>query len=154
MSRATLTEPDPGIEPLLDDVDEGLIDRDLDLDLGIGGHQPRDLRIKDRLRRPPVRGDADATRRPRPQRGEAREPRLDLVERGPERGGKLLARLGRRDRPRRPGQQPQIEPLLQPLDRVAQRRLRGVEPGGGAGEAALLADREKGHEIGELVALH
>ena len=58
------------------------------------------------------------------QRGELG---VDLVEPRADGAEQALARLGRRDAARGAGQQPQAEPLLQPADGVAQRRLRDAE---------------------------
>ncbi len=46
------------------------------------------------------------------------------------------------------------EPLLEPADGVAERRLRNAELRGGAGEAALARDGEEGNEIVDVLARH
>jgi len=43
---------------------------------------------------------------------------------------------------------------FQPLDRVAQRRLRDVEARGGTGEAALLGHGGKRDEVVDVFAKH
>jgi hypothetical protein len=118
-----LAEPDAGVEALLDDVDELLLHRDLDLDVGMVGHQPGELRIKDVARRVAVRADPDRPGGTGAQRGQTFEACLDLVQRRPQGGGELLAGVRRRDAAGGAGQQAQVEPLLEPLDRVAERRL-------------------------------
>ena len=99
VARDAFAEADAGIEALLNDVDEVLVDR----------------------------GDADCSRRALPQCRQAVQPRLDFVERRAQIRGKLLARLGRDDPPGGPREKAQVEAFLQPLDRVAERRLRGAK---------------------------
>ena len=59
------------------------------------------------------------------------------------------ARLGRRDAARRASEQPQLEALFQPLDRLAQCRLRHAQLDAGPGEAALPRDHREGGEVVE-----
>jgi hypothetical protein len=53
---------------------------------------------------------------------------------------------------RRAGHEPHAEPLLEPPDRVAERGLRHAKPGRGAGEIALLREREQVHEVAQILA--
>ena len=83
-----------------------------------------------------------------------RELGLDLLEPRAHGAKQALARLGRRDAARGAGQQPKAEPLLEPADGVAERRLRNAELRRGPGEAPLPRDREEGKQIVEMSARH
>ena len=101
-----------------------------------------------------ARRDADGAGRLLAQLAQGGQLGADLVERRAERAQQPLAGLGRRDAAGGAGQEPDAEPLLEPADGVAQRRLRGAELGRGPREAALLGDREEGIEIGQFLTAH
>ena len=75
-------------------------------------------------------------------------------KRGPNGAQQALAGLGRRHAARGAGQQAQAEPLLQPADGVAQRRLRDAELRRRPGETALPRDGEEGEQIAGVVPVH
>ena len=101
-----------------------------------------------------ARGDADGAGRLVAKLAQRGELGIDLVEARPDGPQQPLAGLGRRDAARGAGQQPQAEPLLQPADGVAERRLRNAELRRGPGEAALPRHREEGEEIVDVLARH
>lgn len=71
--------------------------------------------------------DANAAGRLFPKRAQGDELSLDLIEPRADGEKQAFTRLRRRDAPRRARQQSQPEPLLEPVDRMAERRLRHTE---------------------------
>ena len=66
-------------------------------------------------------------------------------------GDEQLARGGDRDRSRRPLRERDADLILQAPDLLGEGRLRDVLPGRGAGEAALVGERD---EVAELPEFH
>jgi hypothetical protein len=154
-------------------LEPGLVDRhDEDPDVELAGAQPRELlvavQMADARRRARMalvqRGEEPLECRHRairheadPQRvGRAGNP-LDLLDRrvelGEDRPGALgedLSGLGRHDSAARPQQQVHAELLLELGDRLRERRLRHVEPLGGATEVLLLHHREEVAQMPQL----
>ena len=94
-------------------------------------------------------GDADRAGSLAAQFAECGDLGLDLLEARPDGLQQPQARLGRRDAARRASEQPQLEALFQPLDRLAQCRLRHAQLDAGPGEAALPRDHREGGEVVE-----
>jgi hypothetical protein len=74
---------------------------------------------------------------------EAGEHRAGVLREGP-------SRLGRRDDAARPPEQLDAELLLEPANRLRQRRLRDVQPLGRPPEVQLLEDGEEVAEMAQL----
>jgi hypothetical protein len=99
-------------------------------------------------------GDPD-----RPQRlvAELTQRNQALVEIAQHRRQRLpepFARRRRGDAARGAGDQRHTEPFFQPLDDLAQGRLRKAEPGCGAGEVAFFHHDGEGRQIGHVLATH
>lgn len=147
-------EPDARIEPFGDDVGQARGNGQFDPDVRIFGEQRFQDRPEHGVGR--VFGDGDPDRAPRPVAQIAERHQLggDGVERRPEHREQPLTCGGRRHAAGGAGEQPHAEPGFQPAHRVAERRLRGGEPDGGAGEAALRRDGREHAQIGQVFTLH
>jgi len=79
---------------------------------------------------------------------------FDFVEPWADAPKQTLPGVGHGDAAGRAGEQPKAKPLFERAHRVAQRRLRYLEPGGRFGEAPLPRDRDEGSEVVHVLAAH
>ncbi|MNL26457.1 hypothetical protein D3C87_1479850 [compost metagenome] len=141
-------EADAGVVALLDDIAEGVVQQQLDADVGIGGQHRLQFGPDHRVQGVIGQGQPDGAGRLVAKRRQGGDLGLDL---GHARGDGLqqpLARDGGGDVARRPGQKTDAHAGLQLLDGMAERRLRHAQTCRRLGEAALL-----GHSLepGQLI---
>ena len=77
--------------------------------------------------------------------------RLDISQGGPESGQKTLARLGHRNRPGRPRQEPNAQALLEGSHGVTHRRAAHAKPDCRLGETASLGNDGKHRECAQFL---
>ena len=123
MSAATVSPNlNAGIEAGRDHVDQCVIDDDLDADVGIALEKARHDRQQHQLGRLPRGVEAQRAGRLAAKIVEVFERIVDIAECRTDARKQPLARFGQRDAARGAVDQPQIEPLLDIAQRVAQRR--------------------------------
>jgi hypothetical protein len=154
MSFDALAQPNTGVEPFLDDVAERAVDDQLNPNIRMGGEDRLELGPHDAVegmvrQRQPDRSRGLVARGPQGRKlvGYLRDAGCDRLE-------QALAGVGRSDAARCAVQEADAHARLSLADRVAERRLRHAEPGGGPGEAALLGDGLKPCPLVQIRARH
>ncbi|MCY1543834.1 hypothetical protein D9M68_796670 [compost metagenome] len=99
-------------------------------------------------------GNADRTGGFVPQRRERIQFRLDLVEPVADGLEQPLTGRGGRHAARGAGQQPDLQPLFQRLDGLAECRLGHPQHGARAGKAPFTGHRDEGQQIVEVASCH
>ena len=152
--RDLFAQANAGVVAAGDDVGQPLLHRDLDLDVRVVRQQPLQRRPEDGFGGVLAGGDADGAGGLGAERAERIKARVDLLERWVQRLHQPLAGVGGRDAAGRPGQQTHAQPLFQPADGVAERRLGGPKLGRGAGEASLVRHGQEDAQVGQVFAAH
>ena len=145
-----LAEPDAGIEARRDHVDQCVIDHDLDADVRIALEKARHDRQQHQLGRLPRGIEAQRAGRLAAKIVEVFQRVVDIPECRADPRKQPLARFRQRDAARGAVDQPQIEPLLDIAQRVAQRRCRDAEFSRRRAKTAVPGDREEGGEVGRV----
>ena len=141
-------EPHAGIEAGRDRVDQRIVDGDLDMDVGKAFEEARHQRQQHQLRRLPRGIDAQRAGRLAAKIVQVFQRIVDIAERRADPREQPLARLRQRDAARGAVDQPQIEPLLDMAQRVAERRGRDAKLGRRRAKTAVSGDGKEGGEVG------
>ena len=113
-------EPDAGVIPLLNDVDDGRVADQLDLHVGVATHEVEDQRAQDVINRRAGSIDPQGAGRRLAQPVQIGDRRSDVAERRGEPLVEPRPRLGGGDAARGPVQETQTEPALERGDALAQ----------------------------------
>ena len=143
-----------GVVALGNDIGQPIVDRDLDLDVGICRQEFRKLRQQDGIGSVFGSGHANGAGGLLAKFPYRRKLGLDLRKARSHRAKEALARFGRRDASGCPSEKPHAEPRFEFTQRVAEGRLRNTELRRRVGEAPLLCNGEEGHQVVEIAALH
>lgn len=147
-----LAELDAGVEALLDDVRTGVVDREIEPDVGVTREERREHALgEDGLC---DRGYVQAQEPCRPplQLAQRAHRLSQLRERRAETGAQVLASLGERDAAGRAREELHLEPLLQLLHGLADGRGGDAEDLSGGAKAPLLGHGEEHFEAGDFAA--
>lgn len=116
-------ETNAGVVAFGDDVGQGMIDDEFDLDVGVTRQQLGERRPENGFGGVLAGGDADVAGGLFPQFAQRGQFGIDLVETRADVTQQAFTCFGRRDAARGACQQPDPEPLLEPADGVTERRL-------------------------------
>ena len=146
--------PDAGIEPPRHDVDRGIVEGQLKLDVRIGGEEPCPDRRDDGGPGEVGRVDAEPPERTAPLTIQVVQRTGDLVDRRAQPFEEATSGVGRRDAPRRAVQQANPHAFFQLPDRVAQRRGRDAKTRRSRPEAEIVSNRDERRQIRKLASTH
>ncbi|MNC01754.1 hypothetical protein D3C75_491090 [compost metagenome] len=149
-----LAQPDAGVEALFHHVGEAVIDVELQCDVRILGEEPGKARADDGLHRIVRAGEPQGSGRAIAQIPQCLHTGADGLEVRCDGAHQALARLGRGNVARGPGQQPDAQALLQQPHGVAERRGRHPQANSCLGEALLLCHHQEGLQVVGLHAAH
>jgi hypothetical protein len=152
--RDLLAKADAGVVPVRDNIRQGVVDDEFDIDVGVVRQEFLKLRPEDRVRRMLGGRDADVAGRLVAKFAQRGQLGVDFRKARGQRLQQALAGFSRGHAPRGAGQQPQAQACLESANDLAQRRLRHPELGRGLGEAAFAGDGDEGDEVVVVLAGH
>ena len=153
--RHLLAAANAGVEALVDDVGQAVVDDDLDLDVGILAQERHEFGPEDRVGDIVDGRDAGSCRRAcRGTRSSAASSVSISSKRGPIVCRSRSPASRGRDAARGARQEPNAEPRFEFAHRVAERRLRHAELGRRPGETPLPGHGQEGQKVVEIAALH
>jgi hypothetical protein len=128
MSRDELAEMNAGIESSGDEIQGTVVGRDVQHDIGLLAREGFELRGEHHPGGDARRHQADRSRGPPAKPDDLIQHRLDIAERRAQPGDQLLPGIRRRDASSGSREQTHADALLEPPNRVTERRPRQPQP--------------------------
>jgi len=147
-------ESDPGVEAVGHDVAKAVVHVELQQDVGELVQHRRQFGQEQAVQDVVAAGDPDRTGRLVPELGQRVELGLDFIEAMAYGQHQPFTRRRGRHASGGAGQQPDLQPLFQPLDGLAQRRLSHAQGCARLGEAAFAGHRDECQKIVEIASRH